>query len=113
MNAVLPGWIATEASSVAELATAHATPLKRAGRPEEVAAAVAFLSSVAACYVNGASLVVDGVQHLPGDDGVIYLASMKGCRVFLPSYVGCVCTLHHHHRLSMRRLVLKVPFRRT
>jgi len=30
VNAVLPGWIATEASSVAELAAAHATPLKRA-----------------------------------------------------------------------------------
>jgi 3-oxoacyl-[acyl-carrier protein] reductase len=69
VNAVLPGWIATEASSEAEIAAAHATPLGRAGRPEEVAAAVTFLASSAASYVNGASLVVDGgniLQEIKG-----------------------------------------------
>jgi len=37
-----------------------ANPMQRFGRPEEVAAAVAFLVSEDAAYVNGATLSVDG-----------------------------------------------------
>jgi 3-oxoacyl-[acyl-carrier protein] reductase len=36
------------------------TPLRRLGRPEEFAAAVAFLASARAGYINGVSLAVDG-----------------------------------------------------
>lgn len=39
---------------------AAANPLKRYGRPEEVAEVIAFLSSDAASYVNGTELFVDG-----------------------------------------------------
>jgi 3-oxoacyl-[acyl-carrier protein] reductase len=60
VNAVAPGWIDTGASTVEERAAARHTPLGRAGRPEEVAAAVVFLASDAASYVNGITLVVDG-----------------------------------------------------
>lgn len=35
-------------------------PMKRFGQPEEIAAAIAFLASPAAAYINGTNMVVDG-----------------------------------------------------
>ena len=60
VNAVAPGWIRTAASTPAEQQAAQHTPAGRAGTPDEVAAAAAFLASEAASYINGAVLVVDG-----------------------------------------------------
>jgi NAD(P)-dependent dehydrogenase (short-subunit alcohol dehydrogenase family) len=60
-NAVTPGFIETDMT--AELPTAEIAahiPAARVGKPEEVAAAVAFLVSDDAAYVNGATLAVDG-----------------------------------------------------
>jgi NAD(P)-dependent dehydrogenase (short-subunit alcohol dehydrogenase family) len=66
VNSVHPGVVATP--MIAEILDAEGdqqrdvqrTPLKRAGRPEEVAAAICFLASDEASYVTGSELVVDG-----------------------------------------------------
>ncbi len=40
----------------------RAVPMKRLGEPEDIAAAVAFLASDEARFINGTTLVVDGAR---------------------------------------------------
>ncbi len=68
VNALCPGYIQTpmsEAIDAPEFVAAYARekiPLQRVGKPEEVAAAYAFLASDEASFINGIGLVVDGGQ---------------------------------------------------
>jgi len=60
VNAIAPGWIATGSQTEAEQAAGRATPLRRSGTPDEVAAAIAFLAGESASYITGQMLIVDG-----------------------------------------------------
>lgn len=66
VNAVAPGWIETpltaalRADSARREAIQGRTPLKRWGRPEDIAGTALFLCSPAASFVTGAILTVDG-----------------------------------------------------
>ena len=64
VNAVCPGYLETQAlgdMTEAERKLAEArVPMRRLGRPEEVAAAVRFLACPEASYITGSVLKVDG-----------------------------------------------------
>jgi 7-alpha-hydroxysteroid dehydrogenase len=74
VNTVSPGQVPTEAfSEVLKMggddtlrALAEATPLKRLGTPEDIAAAVVYLASPAASWVTGENLLVAGGRRERG-----------------------------------------------
>jgi 3-oxoacyl-[acyl-carrier protein] reductase len=75
VNAVAPGWIETASSTPAELHAGKNTPLGRAGSPDEIAAAIAFLASESASYITGQIIIVDGgnaTQEYKGPPDLYY-----------------------------------------
>lgn len=64
VNMVTPGEIETEILSPGTEKMTDIIPLRRLGKPDEVARVVLFLCSEQASYVNGASVDVNGGQHV-------------------------------------------------
>lgn len=64
VNAVMPGFITTPLTDSQEPElnkwVIDQTPMKRAGKPEEIANGVAFLASDEASYITGLDMVIDG-----------------------------------------------------
>lgn len=83
VNAVVPGPIDTriwgEGPEVEKRKRARAAtvPLRRIGRPEEVASVVVFLASNLASYVNGVSLPVDGGMIIAANESTYSDSSLK------------------------------------
>ena len=59
-NAILPGWIATDSISESEKSQGLSVPMGRGGRADEIASAIAWLSTPGASYITGQTIIVDG-----------------------------------------------------
>ena len=64
VNAVMPGFISTPLTDSQDEQlnqwVIDQTPMKRAGKPEEIANGVSFLASDEASYITGLDLIIDG-----------------------------------------------------
>ena len=60
VNAIAPGWIATESQTENEVAQGTRTPLGRSANAREIASGVAWLASPLASYITGQVIVIDG-----------------------------------------------------
>ena len=75
VNAVAPGWIATDALTEGEIEGGMNTPIGRPGTPDEVGHLIAFLASDDSGYITGQLIVIDGgntIQEYKGPRELYY-----------------------------------------
>jgi acetoacetyl-CoA reductase len=69
VNTISPGYLATKMvtvipQDVLDSKIIPQIPMGRLGKPEEVAALVAYLASEDAAFVTGANIAINGGQHM-------------------------------------------------
>ncbi len=64
VNAIAPGEIETEILSPGTEKLAEAIPLRRLGKPEEVARTIYYLCTPESSYVSGVEIEINGGQHV-------------------------------------------------
>lgn len=64
VNAIAPGEIETDILSPGTEALAARIPLRRLGRPEEVARTIYYLCTAESSYVSGVEIEINGGQHV-------------------------------------------------
>lgn len=69
VNAIAPGWIATDSQSDHEREQGLKVPMRRSGRPEEIASAICWLASKEAGYITGQTIVIDGGNSIAEERG--------------------------------------------
>jgi NAD(P)-dependent dehydrogenase (short-subunit alcohol dehydrogenase family) len=78
-NMVAPGWVDTPGERL--LQAAHGRPnfpegVRNLTTPEEIGAAVVYLTSIAARRINGIILYLDAGLHIADDAGMVYLPDL-------------------------------------
>ena len=69
VNAIAPGWIATDSQSDHERGQGLKTPMKRSGKPTEIASAIIWLASKESGYITGQTIVIDGGNSIAEERG--------------------------------------------
>ncbi len=126
INAVCPGPISTNLLAAVGLeektlqnfasSTLDKIPLKRFGKPEEVAKLVAFLSGEDAAFITGSEFVIDGGTKRESDYWVVGLSVRPGAYSFLPKFFRLIIFRYQtrdfqgEQRGMLAKLFCVVPF---